>query len=244
MKRFGVSTNCLMGCPLEEALSRLSGICDLVEIQCDAKHSLFLHEDVCGEFDLRYTIHAPTGDGNIAVPYEPMRRAGIAVIRETAEIGDRIGAETLVIHPGFCLYPCERDAAEAAMRRSFTELGRMQEEFSIRFAVENLGNWDCCMFRTPELLATIRECGLSFVLDVGHANLTGTLAPFLRERPDHLHLHDNCGRWDEHAACGTGTVDFSPVLAASGSATMIVEVLRYEDAERSLAFLERYDTAK
>lgn len=238
MKRFGVSTNCGMGFPLADVVMRLSEICDLVEIQCDAKHSLFFHEDVCRDFDLRYTIHAPTGDGNIAVPFESMRRASVAVIRETAEIGDRIGAETLVIHPGFCLQPEEWDAATAGMLRSFAELGRMQEEFSVRFAVENLGSWDCCMFKTPELLETIRECGLSFVLDVGHANLTGTLAEFLAMRPDHLHLHDNCGVWDEHAACGSGTIDFSSVLAAAGSATMIVEVMRFEDVARSLSFLE------
>ncbi len=238
MRRFGVSTNCLMAEPLADVLMRLSEICDLVEIQCDARHSLFLYEDVCREFDLRYTIHAPTGDGNIASSFEPMRRASIAVLRETAEAGDRIGAETLVIHPGFCLYPDERDASTAAMLRSFAELGEMQEEFSVRFAVENLGSWDCCRFQTPDLLAGIRECGLSFALDVGHANLTGTLGAFLAEKPDHLHLHDNCGVWDEHAACGSGMIDFSPILAAAGSATMIVEVMLFADVEKSISFLE------
>ena len=237
MKRFGVSTNYLMGCPLEEDLYRLSWIFDPIEIQCDAKHSLFLHEDICGEFDLRYTIHAPTRDWNIAVPVQykqPMQWAGIAVIQETEEIVDR--SRNAGDSSGFCLYPRERDGTEAEMQRSFTELDRIQEEFSILFEVENLVSLDSCMFHTTEMLATIRECGLSFVLDVGHANLTGTLASFLLERPDHL--HDNCGKLDEHTACGTGMVDFSPVLATTWSATMILEVLRYEDVERSLAFLE------
>lgn len=238
MRRFGVSTNCMMHAPLDEVLERLSRVTGLVEIQCDAFHALFSREEVCGCFDLRYTIHAPTGDGNLAVSFEPMRRASVAVIRETAEIGDRIGAETLVIHPGFCLEHGEWDCSTSAMLRSFEELGRMQEEFSIRFAVENLGSWDCCRFQTPGLLETIRGCGLSFVLDVGHANMTGTLADFLQARPDHLHLHDNHEGWDEHAVCGSGTVDFRAVLAAAGEATMIVEVLRYENVEPSLAFLE------
>jgi sugar phosphate isomerase/epimerase len=224
--------------PLVDVLTRLSEICDLVEIQCDAKHSLFLYEDVCRDFDLRCTIHAPTGDGNIADPFESMRRASIEVIRETAVIGDRIGAETLVIHPGFCLFPLQRNAATVAMMQSFEELGKMQEEFSIRFAVENLGNWNYCMFQMPDSLELIRGCGLSFVLDVGHANLTGTLSTFLRERPEHVHLHDNCGKLDEHATCGSGMIDFSSVLAATKSATMVVEVMRFEDVERSLAYLE------
>ncbi|MDR0438971.1 MAG: sugar phosphate isomerase/epimerase [Methanocalculaceae archaeon] len=221
-----------------DVLTRLSEICDLVEIQCDAKHSLFLYEDVFKDFDLRCTIHAPTGDGNIATPFESIRQASVEVIRETAEIGDRIGAETLVIHPGFCLFASEWEAASVAMMRSFEELGEIQENFSIRFAMENLGSWDCCMFQTPELLDLIRGAGLLFALDVGHANLTGTLSTFLRKRPDHLHLHDNCGKWDEHAACGSGMIDFSSVLSVAGSATMIVEVMRFEDVEQSLMFLE------
>ncbi len=238
MRRFGVSTNCQMGSPLGEVLERISHVADLAEIQCDATHSLFFHERVCREFDLRYTIHAPTGDGNIAVPFEPMRQASLAVIRETAEVGDRIGAEVLVIHPGFCLDQGLRDVSTAAMLRSFAELGVMQEEFSIRFSVENLGSWDCCKFQTPELLEIIRDCGLAFTLDVGHANLTGTLAEFLRAKPDHLHLHDNCGEQDEHAACGTGTVDFSAVLAGMGGATAVIEVGRFEDVEKSLLYLD------
>jgi sugar phosphate isomerase/epimerase len=238
MKQFGISTNCGMEYPLVDVLTRLSGICDLVEIQCDARHSLFLYEDACRNFDLRYTIHAPTGDGNIATPFESIRRASVEVIRETAEIGDRIGAETLVIHPGFCPFAVEWDEATAAMTRSFEELGKIQEDFSIRFAMENLGSWDCCMFQTPELLDLIRGSGLSFALDVGHANLTGTLSTFFQKQPNHLHLHDNCGKWDEHAACGSGMIDFSSVLAIAGSATMIVEVMRFEDVEQSLTFLK------
>jgi sugar phosphate isomerase/epimerase len=226
-----------MDAPLADVLAQLSELCDLVEIQCDAKHSLFFHEAVCRDFDLRYTIHAPTGDGNIAVPFEPIRQAGISVIRETAKIGDRIGAETLVIHPGFCLIPSEWEASTAAMLRSFAELGKLQKEYSICFAVENLGSLDYCQFQTPMLIEILRREGLGFTLDVGHANLTGTLDAFLQLQPDHLHLHDNHGEWDEHAACGTGTVDFASVLSAMRDATAVIEVMRYEDAAKSITYL-------
>ncbi|HJJ89319.1 MAG TPA: TIM barrel protein [Methanocorpusculum sp.] len=237
MRRFGVSTSCLLEEPLSDALMLLSDICDLVEIQCDARHSLFLYENVCKEFDLRYTLHAPSGDGNIASVFEPIRQASLEVIRETAEIGTRIDAEMLVIHPGFCLFPDDRDASTAALLLSFDELGEMQRENSIRFSVENLGFWESCMFQKPDLLVYIRECGLSFVLDVDHVNLTQTLVPCLLAKPDHLHLHDNRGTLDEHTACGSGTIDFSQVIAAAGSATMIVEVMHFGDVERSLSFL-------
>ncbi|MDV0443150.1 sugar phosphate isomerase/epimerase [Methanorbis rubei] len=237
MNRFGVSTNCRMADCLADVLEDFSLITNLVEIQCDANHSLFSHADICDSFDLRYTIHAPTGDGNIAIPFEPMRQASLEVLRETAVLGDRIGAEKLVIHPGFCLIDSDRPAAGDALSRSIIEIGKMQQDFSIKFVIENLGSWTCCYFQTPDLLEEIRSSGLGFALDVGHAHLTGTLFEFLDRQPDHFHLHDNHGTGDEHLACGTGSIDFSKVLPRIGSTTAIIEVAKMESVEKSLAYL-------
>jgi len=237
MKHVGISTNCVMHLPLERALAALEPLTDLVEIQCDANHSLFRHASVLDKFDLRYTIHAPTADGNIAESFEPIRRASIEVIRETADIADSAGAEKLVIHPGFCLDPANREASFSALHKSIQELGVLQKKFSVRFVMENLGSMECCYFQNTELVRELRAAGLGLTLDVGHANLTGTLDAFLQEKPDHLHLHDNKGISDEHAACGTGTVDFSKILAAVGDVTLILEVLRFEDIKPSMDYL-------
>jgi len=238
MNNIGISTNCVMDRSLESALTILEPLTDLVEIQCDANHSLFHHASVLDKFDLRYTIHAPTADGNIAEPFEPIRKASIEIIRETASIADSAGAEKLVLHPGFCLEPENRAASISALHKSITELGTLQNDFSVRFVMENLGSMDCCFFQTPDLLREIRDAGLGFVLDVGHANLTKTLDAFLKQKPDHFHLHDNHGIWDEHAACGTGTVDFSSVLSYTGNATLILEVIRLEDVKPGLSYLK------
>jgi sugar phosphate isomerase/epimerase len=237
MNDVGISTNCVMDLPLESALDTLGPLTNLVEIQCDAHHSLFRHASVLERFDLRYTIHAPTSDGNIAEPFEPIRRASIEVIRDTAVIADQAGAEKLVIHPGFCLDPADREASFSALQTSIRDLGILQETFSVRFVMENLGSMDCCFFQSPELVRELRAAGLGLTLDVGHANLTGTLDAFLQEKPDHLHLHDNRGICDEHAACGTGTVDFAKILPEIGDATIILEVLRLEDVVPSLEYL-------
>ena len=237
MNTIGISTNCAMHLPLERVLDILEPITGLVEIQCDAYHSLFRHAAVLEKFDLRYTIHAPTSDGNIAEPFEPIRRASIEVLKETAEIADSTGAEKLVIHPGFCLDPTVWNDSISALHRSIQELGALQGKFSVRFVMENLGSLECCHFQSTELVQELRASGLGLTLDVGHANLTGTLDAFLQEKPDHLHLHDNKGIDDEHAACGTGTVDFSKILGATEDATLILEVLRLEDVKPSLAYL-------
>ncbi|ABN07545.1 Xylose isomerase domain protein TIM barrel [Methanocorpusculum labreanum Z] len=237
MNEVGISTNCVMDLPLERALTILEPLTHLVEIQCDANHSLFRHASVLDKFDLRYTIHAPTADGNIAESFEPIRKASIAVIKETAEIADLVGAKKLVIHPGFCLDPTCRKASVSALHRSIQELGDLQEEFSVRFVMENLGSMDCCFFQNTELIQDLRAAGLGLALDVGHANLTGTLDAFLKEKPDHFHLHDNKGMCDEHAACGTGIVDFGKILPEIGDATLILEVLKLKDVKPSLEYL-------
>lgn len=237
MNKIGISTNCAMHLSLEDALAALEPLTNLVEIQCDANHSLFRHASVLDRFDLRYTIHAPTADGNIAEPFEPIRRASIDVLRETAEIADTAGAEKLVIHPGFCLDPADREASVSALHKSIWELGALQKNYSVRFVMENLGSMECCYFQNTDLVQEIRAAGLGLTLDVGHANLTGTLDAFLQEKPDHFHLHDNKGISDEHAACGTGSVDFTKILSTASGATLILEVLRLEDVAPSLDYL-------
>jgi sugar phosphate isomerase/epimerase len=55
---------------------------------------------------------------------------------------------------------------------------------------------------------------LPMLLDVGHANISGTLKEFVRDMASdlaELHLHDNEGSWDQHMAIGEGTTDFGEI---------------------------------
>lgn len=237
----GASTYCFMDRSLGEALETLAGAVPLVEILSDSSHSLFSCADVCASFDLRYTVHAPTTDLNIAAPNEVMRRASVQVLADLAAICDDIGAERLVIHPGICMDPADWAASEASLLSSLRDLSRLQEDASVTFAIENMGSWPCCHFRDIGLLPLLEELGLGFTLDVGHAYLTGSLDAFLREgRPVHLHLHDNHGTMDEHASCGSGCIDFSAVRSAvPPSATVVIEVPDPAAVGESLAYLER-----
>lgn len=237
----GASTYCLMDRPLDMALETLADVVPFVEVLSDSSHSLFSCADVCASFDLRYAVHAPTSDLNIAIPNERMRQASLRVIADLAAVCDDIGAERLVIHPGFCMERGIWAASEAALLSSLRDLSRIQEDVAVTFAVENMGSWECCHFRDPGLLPVLDDLGLGFALDVGHARLTGNLDAFLREgRPVHLHLHDNHGTMDEHAACGSGCIDFSAVRSAlPSSATAVVEVLKPTAVGESLAYLER-----
>jgi sugar phosphate isomerase/epimerase len=58
------------------------------------------------------------------------------------------------------------------------------------------------------------ETGLNnvgIVLDVGHANIEGTLDSFLDKCPERLvelHLSDNMGEQDQHLGVGNGKIDW------------------------------------
>ena len=237
MKTLGISSNCLMKKPLFEALEILSDLTCYVEIMSACGHSLPEFAEAAESFSLRYSVHSPTSDGNIAEPFEKIRQASLAVIRESAEAAEDLGAETLVIHPGFCLEPKHFAESEAALVQSVSDLGKMQEEFSVRFVMENLGSWDCCHFRFPEFADVVTDAGLGICLDVGHANLNSALPGFLEKNPEHVHLHDNHGGWDEHAALGAGEIDFSRVLTLD--AVGIIECMEFDAVLKSLEYLKQ-----
>ena len=238
-KRIGCSTCCLMDQTLEEALALIARHTSLAEILSDGPHSLFQEEETCHSFGLRYTVHAPVADINIAADNEHLRRAAVRVVSDLAEICDRIGAQRLVIHPGHVWGEEVRSAAERALDRSLNDLALAQQDINVRIALENMGAWEICFFREPGFLDRLADSGLGFALDVGHAHVNGNLGLFLEEGGAiHAHLHDNCGRMDDHLACGEGSIDFGRVMAAlPGGVTKVVEPVSFQQYERSLEHL-------
>ncbi|MDO5846954.1 MAG: sugar phosphate isomerase/epimerase family protein [Methanocorpusculum sp.] len=235
MLEIGISSNCCLDLPLADALERLSQHTAFVEILSSGNHSLFDYGEAAASYPLRYSVHCPVSDGNIAEPNEKIRCSSVEVLAETAEAADKINAEVLIIHPGYCLEPALFAASKQALLRSVEEIGKLQEEYTVHFAVENMGSLPCLHFRTPEFLRVVREAGLGFCLDTGHASLNGVLDAFCRGRPDHLHLHDNDGIQDLHGACGSGTIDFDAVRNC-GAKSAVIECMTWGDTIRSLQY--------
>ena len=84
MNTLGISSNCLMDSPLFDALEELSSLTNYVEIMSACGHSIPKYLEAAESFQLRYSIHSPTSDGNIAEPFEKIRKASLSVIREAA----------------------------------------------------------------------------------------------------------------------------------------------------------------
>ncbi|MDO9324178.1 MAG: TIM barrel protein, partial [Methanoregula sp.] len=144
-----ISTFCCIDHPLDLALDTLVSRTSHVEILSDGLHDLLVDSSPCSNYPLTYSVHAPCSEVNIAAVSERIRSASISVLGDVLAVSARIGAEHVVVHPGFSPYEQVRDRSTASLIHSLDELVRLQEEHGVRICVENMGAWECCHFRTP-----------------------------------------------------------------------------------------------
>jgi sugar phosphate isomerase/epimerase len=229
---FGVSTFCLHQFPLPDALERIAAITDRIEVMDEGLHHL-ADAELLHCYDRHLTIHTPCRGTNIASLLEPIRRASVEVMAGCMGIAAEVGAG-LVIHPGYFAWAEERDKAERQLCRSLEELSALSEEYSVRFFIENMGNWEYFLLKTPEELSLIGDA--AFALDVGHAHQMQCLDGFLVLPAAHFHLHDNAGKEDSHWAVGDGTIDFAPVMekVRRSGIEPVIEVGTFEGVIKSI----------
>ena len=229
---FGVSTFCLHRLPLPDALEKISALTDRIEIMDEGLHHL---EDagLLRSYDHHFSIHTPCRGTNLARLLEPIRRASIEVMAQSMAIAAEPGA-AVVIHPGYFAWAEERGKAEQQLARSIRELTELSDEYSVRFFIENMGNWEYFLLRTPEELPLIGNAG--FALDVGHAHQMHCLDAFLSCPAAHYHLHDNSGKEDSHWAVGDGTIDFSAVMKTvrKSGVEPVIEVATFDGILKSI----------
>jgi sugar phosphate isomerase/epimerase len=229
---FGVSTFCLHQVPLADALEKISAVTDRIEVMDEGLHYLENAEPLLS-YDHHFSIHAPCRGTNIASLLEPIRRASVEVMAQCMAIGGEVGAG-VVIHPGYFAWAEERQKAERQLARSVQELTTFSKEYSVRFFIENMGNWNYFLLKTPDELPLIGSA--VFALDVGHAHQMHCLDTFLEFPAAHYHLHDNSGDADSHWAIGDGTIDFTPVMNAIRNSGIepVIEVATFDGVMKSI----------
>ncbi|OPX69481.1 MAG: endonuclease IV [Methanoregulaceae archaeon PtaB.Bin056] len=234
-----ISTYCCIDHSLDTALETLATRTSHVEILSDGLHDLRLDSKPCGEHHFKYSVHAPSSEVNIAAVSERIRAASIAELSDVCAICNRIGAEHLVVHPGYSPYDQVRDRSYSSLLRSLNDLASLQDEYGTIVCVENMGAWECCHFRTPSFLPELSSRGLYCTLDCGHAWLNGNLDEFLAMGNFcHVHLHTNNGKYDDHGACRNGTIDFPALFRKiPRDATLVVETRELPSADQSIRYL-------
>ena len=243
----GIATDVYDQLPLAEALERLAVHTTLAEIYSGDRHNLLDagNRRAAIASGMRFTVHGPFEDLVTGSPHERERRHAVDEHRRHLEAAAEIGALCYAVHPDVRERVGPRDPrVVAALGRTIEDLAELQREYGVRVCLENMPGAGRSHFVAPGDL-DLGELG--FLLDTGHAAISGVLHDFLFD-PDldltHVHLHDNRGPAAAHAPplpLGRGVVDVRDVLdvARVRHATVILELLSEADVDESLAFLQR-----
>lgn len=153
---------------------------------------------------------------------EAARGFAVETYRREADFCQQIGGDLVVVHPSPARVPVESlDRKYAQLRRSFDELGKIGERMHQTFAFENMPPYHPVGNDVARLVGEIVACGhprIVFLLDTGHAHMTGGIVPAVRTAGANIkytHVHDNDGQVDTHLMPLRGTLpwdDFGDAL--------------------------------
>lgn len=225
--KIGLSMLYTLGEPFQKMIKRLSEApANYIEIVDDGLHALNKKRaaqlsETAKSTRLKFTLHAPFADINIASPSKPLLKASIKRLTQSIRYANIINAELLVIHPGSktgisMFYP---QADWKQNSQSLKTLQATADDYGVKLAIENLPEKYGYLMNSPAAFQRLyKETNLptGITLDVGHANLEKQIEPFLTEMPNqlvHLHASDNLGEVDQHLGVGYGAINWQHIAS-------------------------------
>ena len=195
-----------------------------IEIVDDGFHTLnkqrvSILKSIGESYGLKYSVHAPFADINIASPSKPLLKAMLNRLKESISYTSTLNAYMWVFHPGLktgvsMFYPSMDWLQNLKTTRLLLKIAG---DYGVKIAVENVPEPYPFLMKSVEHFAKFYEeinedIGLAF--DIGHANLNGQIERFLtvfKDKIVHIHAHDNDGKDDQHLGIGLGNIDWSNV---------------------------------
>jgi len=240
--KIGVSMLHLLAEPFGVMLKRLDTVnAEYVEVFDDGLHTLSKRRvaslnKAAERLGIKFTLHCPIADINIASPSKTMLNASIKRLKQSMEYAKALDAKLWVLHPGQVtgISPFYPESDWRQNNQSISLLHETAKKLQLRVAIENVPQKYGSIMKTPEDFARLyRETGLTeigIVLDVGHANIEAQTERFLQTFPDkitHLHLSDNTGEHDQHLGIGNGKINWQQIAtklkAIKFNGTIMVE---------------------
>jgi sugar phosphate isomerase/epimerase len=195
-----------------------------VEIVDDGFHTLNRQrvsalKNIGDSYGLKYSVHAPFADINIASPSKPILKAMLKRLERSIAYSSDLNAHLWVFHPGLStgismFYPRMdwRQNLETAQ-----SLFRIASGYGVKAAIENVPEPYAFLMKSVEDFKKFYEEideDVDLVLDIGHANINGQVELFLKTFSDkivHVHASDNDGKDDQHLGIGYGNVDWKSI---------------------------------
>ena len=208
----------------------------------------FIDSEILESYSLKYSIHAPFMDVNIASPQDQSRLNSIAQIKSSIDLANEINAEAVVVHPGLISFLAnkyfKKEVYEFA-NQSIKEIGDYAKNLGVMATIENMPNFEPMIYQNiADLNQLLVENEMHMTLDIGHANHVG-YAPdeMIFDSIKHIHVHDNLGDDDSHLPLGEGSIDLKYIINTLESKNYdgiyILEVNDYDSIKKSYEYMKK-----
>ena len=204
--------------------------------------------EVLENYNLKYSIHAPFIDVNIASVQDKSRINSVDQIKSSIDLANKIDAECVVVHPGLTSFlPNKYFKNEVTnfANESMIELGRYAEDLGVLATFENMPSFNTMIYdNMEELNEFLVSNDLFMTLDIGHAMHSGYGADEMYfDCIKHIHIHDNFGDDDAHLTLGEGTIDLNTIVNTleknNYDGIYIIEVNNYNSIKKSYEYMKK-----
>ncbi|TYB30491.1 MAG: sugar phosphate isomerase/epimerase [Candidatus Mcinerneyibacterium aminivorans] len=199
-----------------------------------------------------YSIHGPIFD----IKPHAVDREILKIVKKRVEttlsVAKKINCRRVIFHTGYNpLISAERQMEYIldAQVKFWTDILSKYEEITI--CLENM--WDFTPVFLKLLVENVNSKRLGICLDIGHLNVYNKTRidiwfEELKEKINHLHLHDNNGMTDEHLAIGNGNVKwqniFDNIESLKTNPEAVIEVDSEDKFYASMKYLKQNNFLK
>jgi len=184
---FGVSTLALHPAPLNITLEYLEGLginyCEIInEYPLDR-----IQEDLISSYSLKFIVHAPISDVNIASPNKRIRRSSIMEIKSSLDLAAHLDSDKLILHPGSVpfLARAYKDKIIGYNLQSLKELKKYADDLGVTLCLENMPRMEGYLYNNlKELQELVEELEIMATLD-HQGKLRG--CGFMKNNGQHLY---------------------------------------------------------
>jgi sugar phosphate isomerase/epimerase len=241
----GLSTLYCLGEPFkkmtEYILKADTTYIEIVDEGCHALNSRRVQvlNELADSYGLKYTVHAPFADINIASPSKPLLNTMLKRLKKSILYASALNCQNWVFHPGLktgisMFYPSKEWTRNLKTSRL---LFKFANAHSVEAAIENVPEPFPFIMKSVEdferFYSEVNE-NIGLVFDIGHANINKQIELFLTtfaHKIVHMHAHDNYGKSDQHLGIGHGNVNWKKVAKLlrriSYDKTVIIESVEH-----------------
>ena len=207
----------------------------------------FLNKDIFESYNLKYSIHSPFVDVNIASLQKTSRLNSINQIKSSVDLACDIDAEAVVVHPGVIPFIARHfeDVVYNLAKESIKEIGEYSNEAGVLVTVENMPAFDNMIYQNMgDLHELLSSLDMYMTLDIGHANHAGYGAGEMYfDSVKHIHAHDNLGDDDAHLPLGEGAIDLKSIITTfekkKYNGIYVIEVNDFDSIKKSYEYMKK-----